>query len=151
MAKLVLSDFNGSFDVLVFHKKYVEYVTIIEKNKIVYIEGRINIDERNDRGSIYIDKMYDIDEYIEIKKNEELPPKVWIKLHFDSKDSFVDKHTELYSILKSNSGKDYIEIILDKEKQMKILKELPITVSNSLISILRDNYGGNNVEVLNEK
>ena len=151
MAKLVLSDFNGSFDVLVFHKKYIEYASIIEKNKIVYIEGRINIDERNDRGSIYIDKMYDIDKYIEIKKNEELPPKVRIKLHFDSKNSFVEKHLELYSILKSNSGKDYIEIILDTEKQMKILKELPITLSNSLISILTDNYGSNNVEVLDEK
>ena len=151
MAKLVLSDFTGSFDVLVFHKKYIEYAPIIEKNKIVYIEGRINIDERNDRGSIYIDKMYDIDEYIEIKKNEELPPKVSIKLHFATKDSFVAKHVELYSILKSNSGKDYIEIILDTEKQMKILKELPITVNNSLVSILRDNYGSNNVEVLNEK
>ena len=151
MAKLVLSDFNGSFDVLVFHKKYIEYASIIEKNKIVYIEGRINIDERNDRGSIYIDKMYDIEKYIEIKKNEELPPKVRIKLHFDSKNSFVEKHLELYSILKSNSGKDYIEIILDTEKQMKILKELPITLSNSLISILTDNYGSNNVEVLDEK
>lgn len=151
MAKLVLSDFNGSFDVLVFHTKYVEYGPIIEKNKIVYIEGKINIDERNDRASIYIDKMYDIDEYIDIKKNEELPPKVRIKLHFDTKNTFVDKHAELYSILKSNSGKDYIEIILDKEKQMKILKELPVTISNNLISILRDNYGINNVEVSDEK
>ena len=34
---------------------------------------------------------------------------------------------------------------------MKILKELPVTISNSLISILRDNYGSNNVEVLDEK
>lgn len=151
MAKLVLSDFNGSFDVLVFHTKYAEYGPIIEKNKIVYIEGKINIDERNDRASIYIDKMYDIDEYIDIKKNEELPPKVRIKLHFDTKNTFVDKHAELYSILKSNSGKDYIEIILDKEKQMKILKELPVTISNNLISILRDNYGINNVEVSDEK
>lgn len=151
MAKLVLSDFNGSFDVLVFHNKYVEYSPIIEKNKIVYIEGKINIDERNDRGSIYIDKMYDIDTYIDIKKNEELPPKVRIKLHFETMNSFVDKHLELYSILKSNNGKDYIEIILDKEKQMKILKELPITMSNNLISILSDNYGSSNVEVLDEK
>lgn len=151
MAKLVLSDFNGSFDVLVFHNKYVEYSPIIEKNKIVFIEGKINIDERNDRGSIYIDKMYDIDAYIDIKKNEELPPKVRIKLHFETKNSFIDKHSELYSILKSNNGKDYIEIILDKEKQMKILKELPIMLSNNLISILSDNYGSSNVEVLDEK
>ena len=151
MAKLVLSDFNGSFDVLAFHTKYVEYNSLIEKNRIVYIEGKLNIDDRSDRGSIYIDKMYDIDEYIAIKKNDELPPKVRLKLHFNTKDSFIEKHIELYSILKSSSGKDYIEIILDKEKQMKVLKELPITSSNSLISILRDNYGSNNVEVIDEK
>ena len=29
MAKLVLSDFNGSFEILVFHNKYVEYNSII--------------------------------------------------------------------------------------------------------------------------
>lgn len=151
MAKLTLSDFTGSFDVLAFHSKYIEYNSLIEKNNIVYIEGRLNIDDRNDRGSIYIDKMYNLDEFLKIKENESLPPKVMIKLHFADKDSFVKNHVELYSILKSSNGKDYVEIILDRERQKKILKELPISCTNNLISILRDNYGSGNVEVVNEK
>lgn len=151
MAKLILSDFSGSFEVLAFHNKYVEYNSLIEKNNIVYIEGKLNIDYRNDRGSIYIDKMYNIDEYIAIKENESKPAKVVIKLHFPDKDSFVSGHAELYTILKSSSGKDYIQIILDKERQMKILKELPISFTNNLASILRDNYGSDNVEVVDDK
>ena len=151
MAKLVLSDFNGSFEVLAFHSKFMEYRSLIEKNNIVYIEGRLNVDDRNDRGSIYIDKMYNLDDYIEIQKSESLPPAIKIKLHFDTKDSFVNNHTELYTILKSNVGKDYVEIILDKDRKMKVLKELPIAFSNNLVSILMDNYGSGNVEVLDEK
>ena len=151
MAKLVLSDFSGSFDVLAFHNKYVEYNSLIVKNNIVFIEGKLNIDERNERGSIYIDKMYNIDDYIELKKNSSMPPAVKIKVHFADKDTFIAKHTELYSILKSNSGKDFVEIILDKERQMKILKELPISFTNNLVSILKDNYGDEMVEVVNGK
>ena len=150
MAKLVLSDFSGSFDVLAFHNKYVEYNSLIEKNKIVFIEGKLNVDERNERGSIYIDKMYNIDDYIELKKNLGKPPTVKIAIHFDDKDIFVSKHNELYSILKSNSGKDYVKIILDAEKQMKILKELPINFTNNLVRILKDNYGDEMVEVVND-
>ena len=151
MAKLVLSDFNGSFEVLAFHNKYEEYKSLIEQNKIVYIEGKLNVDERNDRGSIYIDKMYNIDEYIALKKDESLPPEVKIKLHFTDKNNFVKNHIELYSILKSNSGKDYVEIILDSERQKKVLKELPISFTNNIVSILCDNYGSDNVEVINGK
>ena len=151
MAKLVLSDFSGSFDVLAFHNKYVEYNSLIVKNNIVFIEGKLNIDERNERGNIYIDKMYNIDDYIELKKNSSMPPAVKIKVHFADKDTFIAKHTELYSILKSNSGKDFVEIILDKERQMKILKELPISFTNNLVSILKDNYGDEMVEVVNGK
>ena len=150
MAKLVLSDFSGSFDVLAFHNKYVEYNSLIEKNKIVFIDGKLNVDERNERGSIYIDKMYNIDDYIELKKNLGKPPTVKIAIHFDDKDIFVSKHNELYSILKSNSGKDYVKIILDAEKQMKILKELPINFTNNLVRILKDNYGDEMVEVVND-
>ena len=151
MAKLTLSDLNGYFDVLVFHDKYVEYNTLLEKNNIIFIEGKIHIDDRSDRGSIYIDRLYNIDEYISMKKNEALPPTVKIKLHFDTKNNFVNNHSELYSILRANSGKDYVEIILDKERQMKIIKDLPINFSKNLVSILSDNYGINNVEVLGDE
>lgn len=151
MAKLVLSDYAGSFEVLAFHNKYVEYHSIIEKNNIVYIEGKLNIDERNDRGSIYIDKMYNIDDYISLKNSEGLPPAVRLRIHFDTKDSFINNHVELFSILKSSKGKDYVEIILDTERQKKVLKEIPISFTNNLVSILSDNYGSDNIEVIDDK
>ena len=151
MAKLVLSDMNGEFEVLAFHTKYVEYLPLIVKDNIVYIEGKFNVDERGDRGNIYIDKMYQIDDYIDIKKRENEPAKVRVKLHFGDKDSFVNKHAELFNMLKNNRGKDYLQVILDKERQMKVLSDMPITVSNNLINILNDTYGNVNVEVVDGK
>ena len=151
MAKLVLSDMNGSFEVLAFHNKYEEYKSIIEKNRTVFIDGKINVDTRNDRGTIYIDKMFDIDEYILIKEREKMPATVRIKIHFKDMDSFIKSHVELYAILKSNSGRDYVQVIVDKERQMKILKEIPITLTDNLVNALRDEYGIVNVEVVDDK
>ena len=150
MAKIVLSDLSGYFEVIAFHNKYVEYSSLIEQNKIVYIEGKIHIDDRNDRGSIYIDRMYDIDDFIKMKEEEGKPATVKIKIHFTNMQNYVDGHNELYNVLKSNAGKDYVEVILDSEKQKKVLKELPIQFNSHIVNMLNDMYGEINVEVIDE-
>ena len=148
MAKLVLSDLYGSFEVLAFSKKYVEYHNLLEKYKIVYLEGKTALDDRNDMASIYLDKMYDIDEYLKLKKTQNEPPKVRVTVHFTDKKTFVDNHKELYAIMNSNKGKDFIKVIVDKEKQMKILKDMPIEANSSLINMLNITFGTSNVEVI---
>ena len=101
--------------------------------------------------TIYLDKMYDIDEYIKIKTNENKPPSVKIAIHFKDKETFVNNYKELYSILGANKGKDYIKIIVNKEKQMKVLKDLPIEASSNLIGILSTTYGESNIEVIDNE
>lgn len=151
MAKLVLSDLYGSFEVLVFSKKFAEYHNLIEKYKIVYLEGKTALDDRNDMANIYLDKMYDIDEYIELKKMQSEPPKVRVTVHFADKKTFVDNHKELYAIMNSNKGKDFIKVIVDKEKQMKVIKDMPIEANSSLINMLNITFGASNVEVVNNE
>ena len=151
MAKIILSDLYGSFEVIIFSKKYVEYNNLIEKYKIVYIEGKTAIDERNERANIYLDKMYDIDEYLALKKDQMSPPMVRIAVHFSDKNTFVKNHKDLYSIMSTNKGKDFIKVIVDKEKQMKIIKDYPVEISSSLINILNITFGSSNVEVINNE
>lgn len=151
MAKLILSDLNGSFEIIAFSKKYIEYKQLIEKYKILFIDGRIAIDERNEYATIYLDKLYDVDEYIKIKTDENKPPSVKIAIHFKDKETFVNDYKELYTILGANKGKDYIKVIVNKEKQMKVLRDWPIEVSSNLIGILSSTYGETNIEVIDNE
>lgn len=148
MAKITLSDMNGFFDVIIFHNKYVEYKNLLEKNKIVYIDGKFAMDYRNDRGNVYLDKMYDIDEYILMSESLNEKPQVKLNIHFDNKNSYVEKYKELHSILSNYKGKDFVKIILNSEKQMKVLTELPVCVDSELINLLINSYGNENVEVI---
>lgn len=151
MAIYELSDLNGSFEAIAFSKKYAEYKSILEKYAIVYIDGRISIDDRNDRATIFIDKVYNIDEYIKLKQNENSAPKVRLAVHFKDKETFVNTHKELYTILNSNKGKDFVKVIVDKERQMKIIKEMPVEVTSSFVNILNATYGSSNVEVIDNE
>ncbi len=151
MAKLILSDLNGSFEIIVFGKKYSEYKQLIQKYNIIFIEGRVTIDDRNEYATIYLDKMYDIDEYVKIKANANKPPSIKIAVHFKDKETFVGAYKELYTILSSNKGKDFIKVIVNKEKQMKVLKDLPVEVSSNFISILNTTYGASNIEVIDNE
>lgn len=151
MAILELSDLNGSFEAIAFSKKYMEYRSILEKYAIVYIDGRISIDDRNDRATIFIDKVYNIEEYIKLKQNENYAPKVRVAVHFKDKETFVNTHNELYTILNSNKGKDFVKVIVDKERQMKVIKEIPVEVTSSFINILNATYGASNIEVVDNE
>ena len=151
MAKVTLSDLNGFFEVIVFHNKFVEYRSLIEKNKILFIEGKFAMDYRNDKGNIYLDKLYDIDEYISMQQVENKKPEVKIAIHFDNNDSFKNGYKELYSILKNHKGRDYVKIILNKERQMKVLTDLPINANDGLIDILKNMYSESYIEVYNNE
>ena len=149
MAKLELSDMSGAFEVLVFHTKYVEYKSLLNENEIVYIEGRVNIDERSEKAIIYLDKMYPIEEYIELESNKNVAGTTKFKVHFKNANEYKERISDLLSVLKINRGKDFVEVILDEDKMMKVLKESPIRYSDSLKNILYETFGQSNVEVVN--
>lgn len=55
MAMVTLSDLKGSFDIMVFPKKYTEYKDALEINKIICIEGKVSYSDRDERGKIFVD------------------------------------------------------------------------------------------------
>ena len=72
-------------------------------------------------------------------------------MHFKDKETFVNTHNELYTILNSNKGKDFVKVIVDKERQMKVIKEIPVEVTSSFINILNATYGASNIEVVDNE
>lgn len=153
-AKVTISDMNGSFDVLVFNRRFIENREILKENNIVYVEGKVNIDDRSDRGNVYLDKIYLVDDYIASEARKGAPAKIIAKVTFSDFDDFRSKYERLYSILNENPGNDYIEVIIDKERKSKVLKDNPINLSNNLVNSLIDSFGAGNVKFLlkeNEK
>ena len=80
--------------------------------------GKINIDDRGDRGSIYLDKIYLMEDYIRMMKEKNAPAKVIINVRF----------------------KDF-------EDYQKKYEELPVSLSNNLINSLFDTFGVSNVKL----
>ena len=147
-AKVTISDMNGSFDVLVFNKRFIENRNILKENNVVYVEGKVNLDERNDRGNVYLDKVILAEDFITREKQMNSPSKVIAKVTYADFDDFRNRYEKLYNILNNNAGNDYIEVIIDKERKSKVLKENPVFLSNNLVNSLIDNFGAGNVKFL---
>ena len=150
-AKTVISDLNGSFDVLIFNKKLVEYKNIIATNNVVFVEGRINIDDRGDRGSVYLEKIYLIEDYIKMLKEKNVPSKVIINIRFKDFEEYQNKFEDFQNILVLNKGNDYIKVYLEKEKKTKIIKDMPVSLTNNLINSLFDTFGVVNVKLAKDE
>ena len=112
------------------------------------MEGKVNIDERNDRCNIYLDKMSKVDDYIRQEEAQSIPAKVVARVSFNDFDEFKNRYETLYSVLVGNTGHDYVEVIVNKEHKSKVLKEIPVDLSNNLINSLIDNFGIANVKFL---
>lgn len=147
-AKLVVSDLNGSFSILVFNKRLIEYRNIIKENNIVIIDGKVNIDDRGDRASIYLDRLSLVEDYIAMQKEKDMPSKVILNVDFKDFEDLQNRYEELYKILGANKGKDYVKVTVLKEKKAKILKDLPVSLSNNLINSLFDAFGAVNIKLI---
>ena len=150
-AKVVISDMNGSFDVLVFNKRFIEYREILKANNIVYVEGKTNIDDRNDRASVYLDRLYLVENYIASENSKNSNSGVIAKVRFKDFDTFKNTYEKLYAILRNNAGNDFIEVVIEKERKTKVIKEIPVSLSNNLVNSLIDAFGSINVKFLLEK
>ena len=150
-AKLTISDLGGYFTVLVFNKKFVEYRELLKENNIVYVEGKLNIDERGDRGNIYLDKILSIDNYVKMIEEYNKPKKTSILISFDDFNDYKNKYELMHSILDKHVGNEYVKVLLKKEKKMKIINETPIKVSDNLIYLLKEKLIGNDITRLENK
>lgn len=137
MAFITIEDLFGNVEVIIFPRDYERYKEhLLEDNK-VFIRGKITVEE--DKPAKLICG--------EIIPFDSLPKDVWIK--FPSKEVFLLKEKDLYELLSESDGKDQVIIYCESEKAKKLLpKSRTIHANLELIQKLKENYGADNVKII---
>ncbi|SHM27137.1 DNA polymerase-3 subunit alpha [Anaerosporobacter mobilis DSM 15930] len=137
MAFITVEDLFGNVEVIIFPRDYERYKEhLLEDNK-VFIRGKITVEEDKPAKLICA----------EIIPFDSLPKDVWIK--FPSKDAFLLKEKDLYELLSESDGKDQVIIYCEAEKAKKLLpKSRTIHANLDLIQKLKENYGADNVKII---
>lgn len=109
MSKFSIEDETGEISVIAFPKTYAAYRTEIEKNAIVTIDGKINID---DDGSVVVFAE-------EVTKVENAPLRVYIQ--FPNMQCFENAQSEIEALRNKDSRDDLIVYLTDT-KARKLYK-----------------------------
>ncbi len=136
MAFITLEDLYGSMEVIVFPKAYEKYQHLLIPDEKVFISGKVQAEEDKD-AKLLAD---------EVRKFEDEPKTLWIK--FADMDEYNKLRDGLMEDLAPyrNGGNDTLKIYCEKEKQMK--QSTGFSVSDTLVKILSDAYGQDNVRLV---
>lgn len=136
MAFVTLEDLMGTVEVIVFPRDYETNRGFLEKDKKVFIRGRVTAEEDKD-AKLICQKVIPFDE---------VPREIWIK--FQNKEEFVKNEQMLYDVLSDCDGKDGICIYLEQEKAIKHLpKSKNCQADREFVTKLSGLFGAENVRV----
>lgn len=137
MAFLTLEDLVGNVEVVVFPRDYERYGHLLKTDAKIFVRGRVSAEE--DRASKLISE--------KIWAFENGPKELWVQ--FADMDTFKKSETKLYSFLKDSDGKDPVIIYVRNPKAIRRLPEgWSVNADEALISKLSENFGGENVKVV---
>ena len=137
MAFLTLEDLVGTLEVVVFPKDYEKYQAMLETDRKVFIRGRVSAED--DRPSKLIcEGIWDF---------EDIPRELWIQ--FENKDTFLERESELYDLIRESEGKDLVVIYVKSPKSIKRLSEnWAIRITDDLFREIAGRFGESNVKVV---
>ena len=136
MAFLTLEDLLGTVEVVVFPNKYEQYRNLLEEDAKVFINGRVSLEEEQDRKLICD----------QIVRFEDTQKDIWVQFH--DKESFLAYQQELLSALQLSDGKDEVVVYLKKERQIKRLgKRMSVKADEKLLNRLENLFGAGNIKV----
>ena len=137
MAFLTLEDLVGTLEVVVFPKDYEKYQAMLETDRKVFIRGRVSAED--DRPSKLIcEGIWDF---------EDIPRELWIQ--FENKDTFLERESELYDLIRESEGKDLVVIYVKSPKSIKRLSEnWAIRITDDLFRKIAGRFGEGNVKVV---
>ncbi len=137
MAFLTLEDLVGTVEVIVFPRNYEQDQSLLEEERLVFIEGRVSAEVESDSKLIL--------EWV--VPFEEVPREVWIQ--FAAREDFYRRENDLYEFLRETPGRDAVVIYLRQDKSMKRLSEnCCIAADDAMLGELRERYGQDNVKVV---
>lgn len=129
-ANIVLEDLYGTFNIVLFQKQIEMHEDILEKNRIVFIEGKIQI--RADRVEILTDNIRELDKVL------------WIQ--FENEANYEKDKTDINELFNDNIGSSNVCIYIKESK--KIIKlDNKININETMINILKNKYNEDNVKI----
>ena len=137
MAYCNIEDMTGTIEVVVFPKTYMNYRSLFYEDNKVFMMG--NVDDRDiENAKLLCSKVSPFDD---------IPKDCWIK--FASKQEYMDREKELYSIIQSSDGNDRVIIYCEAEK---IKKTMPLSntikAQGDTLMKLIEAFGAKNVKVV---
>lgn len=136
MAFITLEDMYGPMEVIIFPTILEKYSSLIQKENIVLINGRISVKEEENPKII-------CDEVRTIKKTS--ARKLYIRL--DESNGFYSD--TLYPLLKYFNGSIPVLLCRGDDKKPKVMeREFWVNLNDSLLSELRSRMGEENVKVV---
>ena len=137
MAFLTLEDLVGTMEIVVFPRDYEANQGLMEVDSKVFIRGRVSVED--DKPSKLICE--------KITGFADAPKQLWIQ--FADKAAYEQAVDGLYEILRNSDGKDEVVIYISGQKAMKKLPpSRNVNINNDLIAGLNEQYGENNVKVV---
>ncbi len=135
MAFLTIEDIMGTVEVIVFPRLYIEYRSIIDSAKMVFITGRVSANA-DENAKLIGEKIVDF---------ASVPRKLWIR--FKDESEYKKNEDKLRSDFADLDGKDSVVIYCMQENKRILWPESKnIQITSQLLSDLRAIYGNKNVE-----
>lgn len=129
MAIIELEDLYGVIEVIVFPQVLQKYNTIIQEDKIIYIEGRLSIKE-DENAKLIAREIIDMNSSLNQNK-----PSLYLKIN-----SIEDKElvNNLISIVTKYEGDEDIYIYAENIKQMYKWNHIKVNINENLINELNN-------------
>ena len=130
-AKIACEDLYGNMDLIVFETLLNQTENLLHTNSIVYVEGRVQY--RNEsNGEIIVSNIRKLDTVL------------WIQ--FKDENEYSAYKSELGTIFESQIGNDTVMYYI-KENKERIKYSQTVNVNDTLINILSEKFGRQNVEI----
>lgn len=149
MAFITVEDLYGSVEVILFPDMYDKFSNILSIETVVYIKGRVNIQEDSNskliasKIIIYEDLIIQNNKSTNLIKNNKST--LWLKITEDKEENILEN---ISTILNNYKGNTEIIIYTQKDKKrFKASKNLCVTISNELIIELKILLGENCVAI----
>ena len=137
MAFLTLEDLVGTLEVVVFPRDYEKYQPMLETDRKVFIRGRVSAEDEKP-SKLICENIWDF---------EDIPRELWIQ--FEDKETFLNRESELYDMIRGSEGKDFVVIYVKNPKSIKRLSEnWTIQITDDLFREIAARFGQDNVKVV---
>ena len=139
MAFVVVNDQSGECSITLFPKTYRQYAKYLEKNNVLYIEGKAEEGLQEEK-QLIVNKIEDASD---LSKKSSFD-KLFIRVQTDKEET--ETLTEMHHILKAEAGNVPVILFYVESNKKIVLNDTEwVTISEGLLSRLEELLGKQNI------